>query len=318
MTELRIDALTEEPVVLAPARRGIGAARPAGLPALDARGCPFCPGQEAETEAAHLTIGEPWRVRVVDNRYPLVRPLHLAAPGFHELVIESPAHDADLATYALPHAVELFEALQSRVRTLQARTGVAAVSAFRNRGRRAGSSQPHPHTQVVALGLVPPETARRQAAVERDPQVLERLMAMEKDDGRRWIVADDGWATLCPYASHRAWETRIAPEDGALRRFSDLDPSELRALARAVVDAASRLRRVLGVPDYNVLFRDPPVGHRGVFVVDLLPRTGGDAGFELQSGIDVCVVAPESAASALRDIGERQEPPPDGSEVPDP
>jgi hypothetical protein len=57
----------------------------------------------------------------------------------------------------------------------------------------------------------------------------------------------------------------------------------------------------MGLTDYNLLFRDPAVATRGTFFsVEILPRTGGDAGFELQTGSSICLVAPEETAAALR------------------
>ncbi|MDQ3036453.1 MAG: DUF4931 domain-containing protein, partial [Myxococcota bacterium] len=162
MSELRVDAFTGIAVVIATGRSTIGAARPAGLPEVARERCPFCPGHEAETEATLLAIGEPWQVRVVANKYPVMReaadaprhPRALAAHGAHEVVIESRDHEGDLATYDAAHAALVLEAIRARVRALEARDGVAAISVFRNRGRRAGSSQPHPHSQLVALPYV--------------------------------------------------------------------------------------------------------------------------------------------------------------------
>lgn len=306
MSELRCDVLTGEQVAISPGRRGIGAVRVGGLP--EPRGeCPFCPGHEAETETTVLAIGEPWEVRVVRNRFPIVledpeppSPNARAARGVHEVVIESRDHDADLATYDPEHAVRLLQAMRSRVRALEALPGIASVSLFRNRGRRAGSSQPHPHAQIVALDVVPPEVGKRAAIAARTPRLLDTLIERERAEGARVVVDADGFVTLCPFASHRAWESRIAPSFPC-PRFSELEDAQLEILARRLVDLAQRLRRVLGDHDYNVLVRDPPVGARDGFVIDVLPRTGGDAGFELQSGIGICVVAPEDAARALRD-----------------
>lgn len=291
MSELRQDPLSGDWVAIAPGRRGIGAARPAGLPSISGSSCPFCPGHEAETETTLLAFGDPWQVRVVANKYPLTPT--------HEVVIEAREHDSDLALYPCDHAASVFAAIRDRARALALVPGVAAISIFRNRGRRAGSSQPHPHTQIVGLPIVPPELARRAEIALRHPDVLARAVERERADATRVIEDRDGWITFCPYASRRAWETRIAPTF-ACTRLAELDDAHLAVLARRVVAALARLREVVGDPDYNVIVRDPPLGAAGSLTIDLLPRTGGDAGFEIQSGMGVCVVAPEEAARLLR------------------
>jgi UDPglucose--hexose-1-phosphate uridylyltransferase len=309
MSELRHDDLTGTWTLLAPGRRGIGAMRPAGLPDVALEACPFCPGREAETEEATLALGDPWVVRVVANRYPLVAPRSSLtsegarpASGLHEVVIESRDHDADLATYDPGHAALVLRAIRARLRTIEAMPGLAAISVFRNRGRRAGSSQPHPHSQLVALDHVPPAIALRAARAEAGAHIAIEI-ARERIDGARVVEDRGGVIAYCPFASHRAWETRLAL-DAAVPRLSALDDALLDALAAALVRTTARLRRALGAHDYNVLVRDPPIGApdaRAFFVIDILPRTGGDAGFELGSGTPVCVVAPEDAAAALRD-----------------
>ncbi|MFD4248416.1 hypothetical protein ACFWQL_01620 [Amycolatopsis thermoflava] len=83
--ELRQDPLTGEWSVLAPHR--------ARRPHTGAVGCPFCPGPSEDTppETWRLpALGGGWLLRSVRNRYAL--------SDHHEVIIESPLHDWDLAT----------------------------------------------------------------------------------------------------------------------------------------------------------------------------------------------------------------------------
>ena len=77
--------------------------------------CPFCKGNESSTPEALLEIPSDgnWLVRVVPNKFPAVSPRqtvnsdsqrHIAGPylymdgiGSHEVIIESPEHDDDIA-----------------------------------------------------------------------------------------------------------------------------------------------------------------------------------------------------------------------------
>lgn len=295
--ELREDVFTGITTVLAPGRRGLGAMRTGGLPDVPRERCPFCPGHEAETEATVLAIGEPWRVRVVANRFPVL-PAEL---GAHEVVIESRDHDGDLATYDPAHATDVLAAIRARLRVLEARPGIAAISVFRNRGRRAGSSQPHPHAQIVAFPHVPPTVAQRDAIARATPGLLARVLDEERAAGTRIVHDGAGVVAWCPRASHRAWEVRVALE-APCPRFSAVDDTRLGALGAALASVTSRLQRALGPHDYNVLLRDPAIGERTFFTIDVLPRTGGDAGLELQSGTPICVVAPEDAAAELNRV----------------
>ncbi len=298
-TELRLDPFTGHHVVIAPGRAIIGAVRPGGLPGAGER-CPFCPGNEAETEETVWSIGEPWDVRVVLNRFPLVEA-HTTG-GRHELVIESRAHDVDLADLSVSALARVLSAYRDRLRALELLPGIAAVVLFRNRGRRAGSSQPHPHAQIVALPIVPPAVALRDSVASRAPGLLSRVLEEERRAGSRIVLDGDGWVTFCPFASSRAHEVRIAP-DFACERFARMDDAQTSALAVHLSRALSGLRKRMGLADYNLLLRDPALATRGTFfTVEIVPRTGGDAGFELGSGASVCVVRPEETAAALRAI----------------
>jgi UDPglucose--hexose-1-phosphate uridylyltransferase len=281
---IRTDPLTGHEVIVAPGRRAIGAARPAGLPTPSER-CPFCPGHEADSEETLLALGEPWQVRVVGNRYPLVE-------GAHEVLIEHRAHDLDLPDYDPAHARLVLEALVARTAALEARPGVRAVLPFRNRGRRAGSSQPHPHSQLVALDAVPARIAR--AGARLGTVDVGEALAREAP---RHVLQDGALVAYAPRASERAFHLRIA---GFSQRFAALDGPSIDALARLLPRLVQAVLTVSGATDYNLLVTSPPVGDKGPCFIDVLPRTGGDAGFELASGATVCVVDPDQTASELR------------------
>src|SRR5262245_48640741 len=79
--------------------------------------CPFCPGNEDKTPPAVYTVKPPataaagpgWRVRVVPNKFPALQIEggldrrgeglydRMNGVGAHEVVIESPDHEKDLA-----------------------------------------------------------------------------------------------------------------------------------------------------------------------------------------------------------------------------
>ncbi len=170
MQQLLVDELTGDTVILAPAR----ALRPdtfrveADPLAASVATCPFCRGNEHETppEVARIGPGTPdtpgWTLRVVPNKFPIVGG---GVPGAHEVVIFSPAHDADLGALSETAAADVLVALRDRARVHLA-NGHAYAQAFVNQGKAAGASIEHPHAQLVALDLVP-SRARRVSIASR-------------------------------------------------------------------------------------------------------------------------------------------------------
>ncbi len=317
----RLDPLSGEFIAVTPGRRKAykPRTRPAEMPQIAGR-CPFCPGHESDTEEtiAQTPASGPWQVRVVKNIYPLasegaeVEPVTggvlEAARGMHEVVVEHRAHDVDMPDYDDAHLAAVLRTYRDRVAALSSMEGVASVAAFRNRGRRAGSSQPHPHGQVVAVPVVAPRQARRQALArahhdEAGESLLDTMVKAELRAELRVIEERRGFVSFVPFAARQNHHLRIAML-GARGGFGGVTDDTIAALAEALGRALVRVRAATGDAPYNILFESPPVGaqsHAGAFwYVDVLPRRGGHAGFELGSGIEVVTVLPERAAEELR------------------
>jgi UDPglucose--hexose-1-phosphate uridylyltransferase len=337
MPSWRYDELTETWVAVAAARRGLpvdpavaARADPASATRPGARPCPFCPGAESETEptVAALADAAGWRVRVVRNRFPHAAPdatperparaidgREVPARGVHELVIEAREHALDWPDFAPAHGADVLGMYRDRYRALSRVPDVRHVSVFRNRGRRAGSSQSHPHAQLVATTVLPHGVAHRAAIARRHVAhagvtPLAALVVRELDAAVRVVEITERFVVFCPFASHRAFETWIAPRAPDANDFGAVDDAELAALAEVLTRSTARIRAATTGADYNLIVRTPPRGDDAArgdagWHLEILPRTGGDAGFELSTGIDVVPIAPEDAAHELRQSGPR-------------
>lgn len=232
--------LTGEPILVAPER----ASRPNAY-AREAVVCPFCPGHETETPPEIARIGEPWRVRVFPNKYPF-------APH-HEVIVESPDHEAEFATIA--HARDVVQMYADRYRAL--RDDAAYVALFKNHGAAAGASLPHVHSQIAALPFVPPRIER-----ERDG------------------FADAKSCPICEGKHDRRFigERWLAPQRH-VSEISDLEPHEIDELAVMLQTTAAQMNGA-----HNWLFMNFPGAPRAHFYVAVIPRSSPVAGFELMTG----------------------------------
>ena len=295
MQQLLVDELTGDRVVLAPARAlrpDTFRVRADPLPARVAT-CPFCAANEHETppEVARLGGGEPdspgWSLRVVPNKYPIVGD---GVAGAHEVVIFSPAHDADWGALTDDAAADVLLAARDRARVHLAH-GCEYVQVFVNQGKPAGASIEHPHAQLVALDAVPPRAQAR----------LERFSERAFTNDRVHTVTEGDVVTWCPPASPTPFTMRLAHERGGAR-FDQAGDDVTRGTGRAIRAAINALHAALGAVAYNVLVETAPRHHHGEFRwwVDIVPRVTVTAGFELSTGLSVNIVAPADAASALR------------------
>jgi UDPglucose--hexose-1-phosphate uridylyltransferase len=279
---VRANLITGEPILFAPDR----AARPGAFTGdREPERCPFCPGHEEDTPAPLASIGNPWRVRVVPNKYPPV-------PGA-EVIVEAPDH-------ALPfeRIENLDEVLAVTLDRYRAHGDAAYTAIFKNEGRDAGASIPHVHSQLMPVPFVPPRVAREAQAFARTAKCPLCLMI----DGHRRdglvIRETERFAWLAPFASWLPWQQWIVPKDHA-PEMSGLDAARVTEVA-SLLRAASASMRLLS-SSFNWGFVNFPGVSAAHWYVDLYPRRTTIAGFELSTGTFVEIVDPAATAQRLRE-----------------
>jgi len=273
-------------------------------------------------------------VRVVPNLFPAVAPIGsdsadakdpgaagcLGAPaslfpvrpamGAHEVIIETPHHSRHLADMKADELAAVLEVYRERYRALLQQPGVGYVSLFRNHGREAGTSQAHPHAQLIAVNLVPGDVQHRwdRAALYRQETgrcLYCDLLAAEQAQGTRVVMDTGTFAAVCAYAPRFPYETWILPaRHGA--DFADVaggTDGELTELAQVLGTVLRGLRDLLDDPPYNLVFHGRPDRVDGFhWHMQILPRTTRQAGFEMDTGMAVVPVPPEQAAADLRSV----------------
>lgn len=280
--ELRRDHWSDEWAVLAPDRDS----RAAGSGPC----CPFCPGAERHTapETWRLTGADgSWRIRAVTNRHAL--------SDHHEVVIESPRHDWDLATATTTELADVLHAWQHRHRALRA--DAAQVVLFHSHGPRAGIHLPHPHSQLVGLPVVSAATRRELDALQayhraNGHRLADGMLAQELSCGERVVHANELVVAYVPFAPSTDFELRIMPR---------IPRADFAEVVRTVLAA---LRRELADPSYHLIVHTAPTGLENVpylsWNLRVLPRVNPPTGLELATGIPVLTTTPETSASRLR------------------
>jgi UDPglucose--hexose-1-phosphate uridylyltransferase len=334
MPELRKRLLTQEWVFIAPER----AARPQRLhldPVVPvAKGCPFCvsnPGLTPEPVAQWPSPSypdAPWGVRSVPNRFPALTQTDETEPsavtasmytrspatGVHEVIIEAPDHQTDWVDLPDEQIGCAYLAWRSRVRAIEQISGVRSVQLFKNQGARAGASLPHVHSQIAGLPLVPPRVQDEVEHLRRHHEAFGRcvlcdLVTEETRSGERLILATDHLVAIAPFASRVPYEVWLLPTlHGA--SFGDIEDAVVLDLASLTARVLRLWWKVLGPVDYNLILHTVPFAFASEpyyhWHLEMLPRVGQIAGFELSSGMTINAVASEVAASHLRDwIDER-------------
>ena len=324
MSVLRQDPTTHQWGIVAPVR-GDRPHSPAvwARPELPARdpSCPFCPGNEDQTppEVAR-DPADGWQVRVVPNKYGALggngsterggSPMFRDMPGVgsHEVVIESPRHDARMHDMSVEEVSRVVRMWRARYRELIAEPQLRAVVVFKNFGTLAGTSLVHPHSQVVATPVFLPRLIRRLDVATRyfDDNghcVYDDLIEAERDAGARIVEERGGFVSLVPFAAATPFETWILPTSHE-SSFGEIRDEEIEGFASLLRSTFGAIRAACGDPDYNlVLYSAPLNGHPEEYFhwhVKILPKLTTPAGFEIGSAMSINTVLPEDSAVALR------------------
>ncbi|MBI3465246.1 MAG: galactose-1-phosphate uridylyltransferase, partial [Planctomycetes bacterium] len=319
MSLLRFDTTTADWVVFAPSRalRPHRQIRQKVEEVHSAAKCPFCPGNEALTPPEIYSVPlssekrQPWRVRVIPNKFPALRieedtrqtedgPLFrsMGGCGAHEVIIESPEHGLFLAQQPIEQIEAVLRTLQFRHRDLMRDPRFQAVIIFKNHGAAAGTSLAHPHWQLIATPVVPRLLRQKsQVATEyydRTGRCLYCvLLAEELEAGKRMIAANADFVALMPYASHLPFETWIMPRRQQ-SSFGSVEPGQLRPLAELLRLVLLKIYTALDNPDFNLTIDSVSRGDEDqrhfLWHIRILPRVATPAGFELGSGMSINTV----------------------------
>lgn len=338
MSEIRKDPVTNQWVIIAP-ERGAGPREfePDPPDDIGPGSCPMCEGNERMTPPETYAVrdgSEPnsrgWHVRIVPNKFPALRAegepgltqsglyQSVSGVGAHEIVIESPVHTEDLAFAPDEQTMRVLSAVKHRAVALAEDPRFRQILVFRNHRRAAGATLSHPHSQIIALPVIPSTAHTRLVGSHAYHQQSGRcifcdLVGQEADAGERVVLKTDHFIALAPYASAYSYTTVLYP----LAHCHDFTQMSIEAQA----DLARALRRLLLAyrtatfnSPYNLVYQtapkapEDPTGHAYCWNladhfhwhIEIIPRLSTVVGFERDTGMYLNPVAPETAARELR------------------
>jgi len=328
MPELRKDPVIGRWVIIATERRR----RPSDFQVeeqvcvLDTSTCPFCEGNETKTPPEILAYrnGTPpnspgWSLRVIPNKFPALAIEgslgrvgegmfdKMNGVGAHEVIVETPHHHCNLDVLSEGEVESLARSYRDRICDLKNDPRLHYILIFKNKGREAGASLEHTHSQLIALPIVPKRVAEELNGSREYYRFKERcvfcdMIRQEIQDGVRVVAENPEFLLLSPYAPKSPFETWILPKRHQ-SCFEAITDEQIPYLAQIMHHLMRKMAEVLGDPPYNYmlhtapLHQDPPHYH---WHIEVMPKLTQVAGFEWGSGFYINPTPPEDAAQALR------------------
>jgi UDPglucose--hexose-1-phosphate uridylyltransferase len=214
----------------------------------------------------------------------------------------------------------VLEAYRARLLDLRRDTRLRYVLIFKNKGREAGASVNHAHSQLIATPIIPTAlvdelNSCREHYSRRERCLFCDLIRQEQRLAERICLENDRYVALEPFAAASPFETWILPKQHR-HDFALSSDDELRGVAVIVRDFLRRARNLLDDPPYNLVLHTVPNPHPRPgrpdywstiendyhWHFEFAPRTNRLAGFEWGSGYSINPMPPEEAARLLSEV----------------
>ncbi len=302
------------------------------------RGCPFENPQKTDHGKPILIykiknkkgeIKKSWWVQVVKNKYPVFISdenkaginshicvstfqkgpyLVMNSKGYHDLVITQ-GHHQNFADLSKQQAIITFKIFQDRYKMFLNDVCLAYVSIFHNWGAKAGASIYHPHYQIITLPVVPLDVYH---SLNGSVKYFEQhkkcaycvMIDWEKKYRSRIVYENKGAIAFTSFVSQAPFQLKIFPKKH-LSFFEDTSQEDLKWVTEALQKVLIAIKKYLNDPDYNFFIHTAPLRDKKKnshyhWHIEIMPKIGIPAGFELGTGIGITAVDPDVAAKILK------------------
>jgi len=293
--------------------------------------CPFCYGNEAMTPPEINSFRDPntnpnspgWSVRVVSNKFPALqiegdldrRGIGMYdmsnGIGAHEVLIETPYHNKDIPDLLNQEVEDIISMVCRRAKDLIKDKRFKYIMIFRNYGQAAGASLEHPHTQIIALPMVPKNAMEEIRGSHNYFEYRERcifcdIIRQEIQEKERIILENKYFLSFCPFVSRFPFEIWIIPKrhNGY---FCHMPQEEIPALATILKDTITKIKKVFVNLSYNFIIHSSPINGDGDIEyyhwhIEFMPKLMRVAGFEWGTGFYIDPTPPELAVQYLKTV----------------
>ncbi len=327
MPELRKDPITSRWVIVNIENPKSAESFERVVHAKSSKTCPFCPGNEALTppeiwafrRKGSKNISD-WQVRVVPNKFPALRIEEstekyamgvydkIGGFGAHEVIIENPDHHREMAELSDEEMELILRAYRERCLDLKKDPRFKYILIFKNYGALAGASLEHPHSQLIALPIVPSRVMGEVKGAAHHFEYTDRcifcdMLDLERTERKLTVIEEGGFVAFAPFVSRFPFETWVLPKNHEAS-FDATPDTSLKMLASVLRKTLLKMKRTLHDPSFNLMIHTIPVHGKELesfhWHIEIIPHLTQVAGFEWGTGFYVNPTPPELAAQVLR------------------
>ncbi len=298
--------------------------------------CVFCEGNEYKTppekfayrEKGTLENSPGWKVRVVTNKFPVLKMEKrkvilekvglcekMNGLGVHEVIIETPHHYEDLDSLGIDNIILIFKTYQQRYLSIFKDKRIKYILIFKNYGIDGGASLEHPHSQLIATTIIPKRIEEELMSSIKFFNLEKRCIfcdyiMQEVQFKDRIIAKSEKYIAISPFAARFPFETWILPMFHNAY-FEEINDDEIFELSKMIKEILFRIKNRLNNPPYNFIIHTAPSKKSSIkewtaleekyhWHIEIIPRLTKIAGFEWGTGFYINPTSPEEAAKILR------------------
>lgn len=262
-----------------------------------------------------------WRLLVLENKHPAVISSRQVAKtkhyglfstvegiGHSDLVITRD-HDKNFPALSPRDAFHVLEAMRDRYLMFLDDKNLAYVSMFHNWGPAAGASVYHPHYQILAIPVVPPDVHHSLSGSTRFYKTHHTcvhcaMIQWERKEKKRIIFENENAIAIAPFVSRNPCEVRVFPKRHR-PYFENTFDEELRDVSEALQKILVSIQKKLKDPDYNFFIHTAPIADKKNYShyhwhVEVYPKLSKLGGFEFSTGIEINIFDPDLVAKILK------------------
>lgn len=262
-----------------------------------------------------------WELQIVPNKYPAVSHDGIVAMlakhgpysvvpgvGHHDLLITRD-HNDSFPDLTQSQVRLVFQAFRDRYLMLLNDKYISCISIFHNWGPSAGASIYHPHYQLIAIPVIPPDIQHSLDGSLRFYRKSKKcvhcvMIDWELKDRKRIIYENEGAIAFVPFVARDPFEVRILPKKH-LPYFENTLDEDMDYVVMALQASLKKIKKNLSDPDYNFFIHTAPIKNKNKYGhyhwhIEILPKISISAGFELGTGVEITALDPNEAAKLLR------------------
>ena len=184
------------------------------------------------------------------------------------------------------------------------------ILVFKNKGSQAGASLEHPHSQIIALPIVPIRVSEevkysKQYFEYKDRCIFCDIIKQEVGERKRIVEENKEFVSFIPFAPRFPFELWILPKKHA-SDYTQINKRDLSSLAIVLKRTLQRFIKALDDPPFNLMIHTAPLEEPNLpyyhFHIEITPRLTKVAGFEWATGFYINPTKPEDTAAYLREV----------------